>query len=30
MIEDQIDINDSMKLMLEFVSTYFAKKLEIW
>jgi AbrB family transcriptional regulator (stage V sporulation protein T) len=29
MIEDQIDINDSMKLMLEFVSTYFAKKLEI-
>ena len=29
MIEDQIDINDSMKLILEFVSTYFAKKLEI-
>ena len=29
MIEDQIDINENMKLMLEFVSTYFAKKLEI-
>jgi hypothetical protein len=30
MIEDQKDINEIMKELLEFISSYFAKKLDIW
>jgi hypothetical protein len=30
MIEDNKKISEEMKFILEFVSTYFAKKLDIW
>ena len=29
MVEDQKDIDDTIKTLLEFVATYFAKKLDI-